>query len=145
MMKTTHPTPLRKNSDAKFKIGGKVSCGFPSPAYDHQQPELSLDQLVGLGPRSSLFILEAAGDSMRDHGIYDGDALVVDKAKEAKEGDIVVAVIDSEFLVKQVGRMADGTPALISGNAAYPPIAIGEDQSLLIWAVCTWNLHRLSK
>tara|TARA_R110001592_G_scaffold47952_2_gene151507 strand:+ start:1505 stop:1948 length:444 start_codon:yes stop_codon:yes gene_type:complete len=136
-----YPVPLAAGL-TRLPVGGQVSCGFPSPAADHKQPELSLDELVGLGPRSSLFLLEAWGDSMRDHGIYNGDILIVDKAAEAKLGNIVVAIIDSEFLVKKIGKTADNRMALLSGNTDYKPIILEEDQAVDIWGVCTWNLHR---
>lgn len=136
------PEPLQPGQ-LTLPVGGQVSCGFPSPAADHQQPELSLDQLVGLGPRSSLFLLRAWGDSMQGKGIYDGDVLIVDKAATAKVGNTVVAVIDGEFLVKTVAELPDGSKVLEAANPHYPPIPINQDQTLTIWGVCKWNLHRL--
>lgn len=138
-------SPLAPGTGLTIQVGGQVSCGFPSPAADHQQPELSLDELVGLGPRSSLFLLRAWGESMREAGIFDGDVIVVDKARTAREGDIVVAIIDSDFIIKTVGRLDDGTPALFAANPAYPAIPLGDDQSLHVWGVCVWNLHRLGQ
>lgn len=131
-------------SGLTLPMGGQASCGFPSPA-DHQQPELSLDELVGLGPRSSLFLARAWGVSMRDKGIFHNDVLIVDKARTtAEEGAIVVAVVDSEFLVKQVERQPDGSLALVSGNSDYPPLIFSDEQTVMIWGVCIWNLHNLT-
>ncbi|WP_417546491.1 LexA family protein [Marinobacter sp.] len=143
-----HAPPLSpqaiRPSRTRIPVGGQVSCGFPSPAADHQQAELSLDELVGLGPRSSLFMLRAWGDSMQGEGIYDGDVLIVDKGATARVGNIVVAVIDGEFLVKTVAELPDGSRVLEAANPDYPPIPISEDQTLLIWGVCKWNLHQLT-
>lgn len=123
---------------------GQVSCGFPSPAADHALAELSLDELVGLSPTSSLFLMTAWGDSMQGCGIYDGDVLVVDKAREAKPNDIVVAVVGSEFVAKRLGQLDDGKRALISANPRYAPLIIDEDEGITVWGVCVWNLHRLA-
>lgn len=77
---------------AKKPVVGRVSCGFPSPALEY----LSIDELVSLR-EPSRWLLRADGDSLRDIGIYDGDVLVVDKALEPLNGDIVVVVIGSYF------------------------------------------------
>lgn len=122
---------------------GQVSCGFPSPAADYQQPDLSLDQLVGISPTSSIFLFRACGDSMIQAGIHDGDILVVEKSKQARSGKIVLAIVGSEFLVKRLRKEDDGTIFLQAENPAYPPIRLGEDETLEIWGVCRSVLHNL--
>lgn len=141
----TSLSKLLQNPECSTKLqdAGQVSCGFPSPALDHAKPELSLDDLVGLSPTSSLFLMRAWGDSMRDDGIFDGDVLVVDKAREAKTDDIVVAIIGADFVAKKMGFMDDGSPALMPSNSKYKPIKIDEEIGIEIWGVCIWNLHRL--
>lgn len=126
-----------------LKQVGQVSCGFPSPAADHALAELSLDELVGLSPTSSLFLMTAWGDSMKGVGIYDGDVLVVDKAREAKLNDIVVAVVGADFVAKRLGKLKDGRRALIAANPRYEPMLIDEEEGIHVWGVCLWNLHRL--
>ena len=130
-------------SRAKLHYLGPVSCGFPSPAADYQQPDLSLDQLVGLSPTAPLFLFRAQGHSMSGVGIYDGDVLVVDRARQARKGSIILAVVGPEFLVKRLGESEGGRALLIAENPAYPPLEIGEDESLEIWGVCVWVLHDL--
>jgi len=122
---------------------GPVSCGFPSPAADYQSPDLSLDQLVGLSPTASLFLFRAQGDSMKGVGIFDGDVLIVDKARTPRKGDIVLAVVGPEFLVKRLGQSEQGSAQLIAENPAYPVLELGADEPLEIWGVCVWVLHGL--
>lgn len=124
-------------------VGGQASCGFPSPAADYQEPDLSLDALVGIRPTSSIFLLRAWGESMRDAGIASGDILVVDKARQAQPGNVVVAVIGAEFVVKRLGVDAEGRPLLLAENPDYPPIRLSEDEPLEVWGVCSWVLHSL--
>jgi len=138
--------PFRpRASSASLTMLGQVSCGFPSPAADYQQPDLSLDQLVGITPTSSIFLFRASGDSMIQAGIHDGDILVVDKAKatEAKPGNVVLAIVGAEFLVKRLHREIDGTVLLLAENPGFPPIILGEDETLEIWGVCRAVLHNL--
>ncbi|MFB8832079.1 LexA family protein [Azotobacter sp. CWF10] len=117
---------------------------LPSPAADYQVPDLSLDALVGIRPSSSTFLLRAWGESMRDAGIHDGDILVVDKARQAQPGNVVVAVIGAEFVVKRLALDEEGRPLLLAENAGYDPIRLGEDEPLEIWGVCIWVLHSLA-
>ncbi|CAB5556459.1 LexA family protein [Stutzerimonas stutzeri] len=124
-------------------LGGQVSCGFPSPAADYQNPDLSLDQLVGITPTSSIFLFLASGDSMIGAGIHDSDILVVEKGREAKSGDVVLAIIGAEFLVKRLEREADGSVRLVAENDRYPPVVLGDAEVLEVWGVCAWVLHRL--
>ncbi|SIQ99367.1 LexA family transcriptional regulator [Aquipseudomonas alcaligenes] len=128
-----HPVPF----------GGQASCGFPSPAADYQEPDLSLDQLVGISPTSSIFLFRAWGDSMVGAGIHDGDVLVVDKAKQAQPGDVVLAVIGAEFLVKRLQVDEQGRGLLLAEHEGYPPVVLGEDEVLEVWGVCRWVLHFL--
>jgi DNA polymerase V len=76
-------------------------------------------------------------------GIYDGDVLIVDKAKKPSKGSIVLAVVGPEFLVKRLGVHENGQAMLIAENPAYPPIVLGPEEQLEIWGVCVSNLHNL--
>lgn len=138
----SHPIPLLQAPNAAtLPMLGRAACGFPSPAEEYAEPALSLDELCGVG-RPSLFILIASGDSMRDLGVFDGDYLVVDKAKEPRTGSVVVARIGADFTVKRYG-FSDGLPVLIPANPAYQTIKVGEYEDAEIWGVVLWNLHRL--
>ena len=65
-----------------------ASCGFPSPAQDYVEATLDLNQLCISRPAATYFV-RAAGDSMKDAGILDGDLLVVDRSVTARHGDTV--------------------------------------------------------
>lgn len=133
-----------KTATALLPQGGQASCGFPSPAADFELPDLSIDELIGIKPSSSIFLLRAWGDSMREAGIFDGDVLVVDKAKEAKLNDIVVAILGAEFVVKRVIKDPAGQTLLKAENPSYAPIRLAEEETLDVWGVCVWVLHNLS-
>lgn len=134
------PSPTAQS----LPMGGQASCGFPSPAADYQEPDLSLDTLVGIRPSSSIFLLRACGESMRGAGIHSGDILVVDKARQAQPGDVVVAVLGAEFVVKRLSVDDGGRPVLLAENPDYPPIRLGEEEPLEVWGVCVWVLHHLA-
>ena len=68
---------------------GGVRAGFPSPAQDYETESIDLNKELIRHPATT-FYARAKGDSMRDCGIDDGDLLIVDKALEPQDGNIVV-------------------------------------------------------
>lgn len=118
-----------------------ISAGFPSPADDHVEGELDLNQHLIRHPAATFFV-RAAGDSMIGAGIHSGDLLVVDRAITAAENSVVIAVINGELTVKRV-RSIDGEPHLVADNSNYPPIRIHAQTSFEVWGVVTYVIHSL--
>ncbi|EKF75054.1 DNA polymerase V subunit UmuD [Alcanivorax hongdengensis A-11-3] len=115
-----------------------VAAGFPSPAQDHVEQRLDLNGLCIKHPQATYFV-RAKGDSMVEHGIVSGDILVVDRALEARHGDIIIASLQGDFTVKRL--CLHPSPCLQPGNPAYPPIAIEEDNPPDIFGVVTFVVH----
>jgi len=78
-----------------------VSAGFPSPAQDYIEQTLDLNELCIKRPNATFFV-RVEGDSMIEAGIYADDILVVDRSVKAKQGDIIIAEINSELTVKEL-------------------------------------------
>lgn len=80
---------------------------------------LNLNQLM-LNDTST-FIGRASGRSMEGVGIFDGDLLIIDRALKAKQNDVIVAVLNGQFVCK----IADLTNnQLLSANPDHPPVKI---------------------
>ena len=75
-------------------------------------------------PRRPDYLLRVRGMSMRDAGILDGDLLAVQRAKEAKNGQVVVARLGDEVTVKRFRRVR-GTIELIPENPEFQTIVVG--------------------
>ena len=118
-----------------------VPAGFPSPAADHTQKRIDLNDHL-IRNKEATFIFKVKGDSMIGAGIFEGDALVIDRSIEAKHGNIVLAVLNNDFTVKRLYRRG-GVVKLIPENKLYPPIAVKDGEELVIWGVVTYNLHKL--
>ncbi|EPO8352091.1 S24 family peptidase, partial [Pseudomonas aeruginosa] len=83
-------------SGASLRLySSKVSAGFPSPAQDHLEREISLDEILQIRAPHT-YLVRAGGDSMIRAGIHDGDLMVVDRSREAEPGDIVIAAVNGE-------------------------------------------------
>ncbi|MCT4700419.1 translesion error-prone DNA polymerase V autoproteolytic subunit [Enterobacteriaceae bacterium H20N1] len=118
-----------------------VRCGFPSPAQDYVEQRIDLNELMVQHPSSTYFV-KAAGDSMIDGGISDGDLLVVDSSRTAEHGDIVIAAVGGEFTVKQLQMRP--TVQLNPLNSAYQPIIIGSEDDLEVFGVVTYIVKSAS-
>ena len=116
-----------------------VQAGFPSPADDHLEGSLDLNKHLVKNPAATFFV-RASGDSMVDAGINSGDILVVDRSLAAKNGKIVIAVIEGQLTVKRLNQSAQGA-YLTSENAHYPNFKIDEEQGIVVWGVVTNVLH----
>ena len=116
-----------------------INAGFPSPAEDHMESSLDLNQHLIKHP-SATFYVYARGDSMISSGIHDGDMLVVDRSLETKNDSIVVAIINGEFTVKSISKI-NGKLYLIPHNTNYNPIEITEEMDFEIWGVVTHSIH----
>ena len=75
-------------------------CGFPSPADDYMDRPLDMNELL-IENLAATFCVRFKGDSMIGAGIFDGDIGVVNRAREAVDGSIIVAVLDGEFTTKR--------------------------------------------
>ncbi len=102
------------------EILGSVRAGLPQPANDSHGDTLTIDEYLIESPSRSV-LLTVKGDSMIDAGLLPGDTVVVKKGAPAKNGDIVVAIVDNEFTVKYLAHDKNGF-FLKPGNRAYPPI-----------------------
>lgn len=110
-----------------------VPAGFPSPADDHIERHISLDELLELRAPHT-YLVQVEGDSMIGAGIFPGDLLAVDRSKEARHGEVIIAALNGEPICKRLHRR-DGITMLLSDNKAYPPRYIMEGDELVEWGV----------
>jgi DNA polymerase V len=137
------PCPPEAADLALPLVSASVAAGFPSPADDYVESQLDLNEHLIRHPAATFFV-RAAGKSMLNAGIADGDLLIVDRAIEARDGDIVIAVIFGELTVKRIRRRA-GRLLLEPDNAAYPAIDVPPEADLFVWGIVTHSIHRTSR
>ena len=111
--------PDRARPSVRVPVVGRVTAGAPILAVEQREGTLPVDADFARG--RELFALRVRGDSMQNADILDGDLVVVERTPEAKNGDIVVALLEEEATVKRFFREADGF-RLQPENDAYDPI-----------------------
>lgn len=117
--------------------GSAVAAGWPSPADDYMEGPLDLSERLMPRPAAT-FLVRAAGWSMRGAGISDGDLLIVERGRTPCDGQIVIAVVDGDFVVKTLRTV--GRARLAAAHPDYPDISL-IDREVQIWGVVCWVLH----
>jgi DNA polymerase V len=118
-----------------------VSAGFPSPCDDHIAKRLNIhDYLVD--QEDATFLVTVTGLSMRDAGLLPKDVVVVDRSKNATIGNIILAVVDGEFTIKQLTLGKNGHPVLLPANLDFKPIEIKDGMDFEIWGVVTGSIRK---
>ena len=96
--------------------------GFPSPADDHHERPLELRDLIDTHPEAT-FYLRARGNGLRDRGVDDGDALVVDRSLPPRDGCLAVAAIDGAIVLGVLRVEGGRVRAVVT---AFGERAVGE-------------------
>ncbi len=95
---------------------GRIAAGQPIEAIT-DITEIDINELL-VGKNNNRYMLQIKGDSMIDLGILDGDMVVIERRDTAKNGDIVVALIDEQnATLKRFHLENDGQILLIPANA----------------------------
>ena len=118
-----------------------VPAGFPSPAEDFMDLDLNLQEYLVQHP-SATFCVRVIGDSMIKAGIHSGDVMVVDRALESRNNNIVLAVLDGEFTVKRIRKKKEQL-FLVPENDQFAPILVTEEMDFKVWGVVTHVIHKV--
>lgn len=110
---------LTKRSFA-IPMVGSIQAGLPSHEEEVLSDVISLDEYLVSRPETS-FLLQVNGDSMIEAGIMEGDLAIVEKDREPKTGDIVIAEVDGEWTMKYFHRK-ENSIVLEAANPNYPDI-----------------------
>ncbi|MEJ6003485.1 transcriptional repressor LexA [Paucibacter soli] len=122
--------PMPALNQLTLPLVGRVAAGSPILAQEHIEQNYSVE--AGMFARKPDYLLRVRGMSMKDIGIMDGDLLAVQRASEARNGQIVVARIGDEVTVKRFKRGKQGIE-LLPENPDFEPIRVSEgDQSFAL-------------
>ena len=114
--------PLASLNQLTLPLIGRVAAGSPILAQEHIDQTYTVE--ASLFTRRPDYLLRVRGMSMRDAGIIDGDLLAVQKTREARDGQIVVARLGDDVTVKRLQRGRHGI-ALMPENPDFKPILVG--------------------
>jgi repressor LexA len=111
-------TPVAANDVMDIPLHGRIAAGTPIEALQGTESFSVPAALLGPGEH---YALEVSGDSMVDEGILDGDFALIRKVDSARDGEIVVALIDNEEATLKTYRREGRMIRLDPANSRYEP------------------------
>ena len=114
---------------------GKIAAGTPIEAISNYDNYITIPPL--LISSENCYALSVDGDSMIDAGILDGDTVIINKDKEVKNGDIIVALIDKEEATLKRFRKKGDSIALEPANNNYKTHIYGPDRITIQGVLCS--------
>ena len=112
---------LTRREIVNVPLVGTVAAGAPILAQENIENYFPIP--VELLPNNDTFMLKVKGDSMIEAGIYDGDQVIVEQTNVARNGDIVVALVDDSATVKRFYK-EKGYIRLQPENSSMEPIIV---------------------
>jgi repressor LexA len=117
--------PAPANDTIEIPLHGKIAAGTPIEALQGTEAFAVPAALLGPGEH---YALEVSGDSMVEEGILDGDFALVRKVDTARDGEIVVALVNQEEATLKTFRREGGMIRLDPANRSYEPQRYRPDQ-----------------
>ncbi|KQM56917.1 MULTISPECIES: transcriptional repressor LexA [unclassified Sphingomonas] len=112
------PAPQPANDVVELPLHGRIAAGVPIEAIEGQATLPVPAALLGAGDH---YALEVAGDSMVEAGILDGDYALVRRTETARDGEIVVALIEDSEATLKYFRREGAMIRLDPANRSYDP------------------------
>ena len=112
------PAPQPANDVVEIPLHGRIAAGVPIEAFEGSSMLAVPAALLGSGEH---YALEVAGDSMVEAGILDGDYALIRRTDVARDGQIVVALIDDAEATLKYFRKEGAMVRLDPANRAYDP------------------------
>ena len=127
-------SPFAKASSDSIKVElpvatESIQAGFPAPNGGYIDGKLDVNEFLISSPHST-YIYKVSGESMIDAGIMPGDYVLVDSSIEPSNGDVVVALVDGEYTIKEL--VLSNPPKLVPRNCEYAPVQITENSLVTI-------------
>lgn len=117
--------PSPANDTIEIPMHGRIAAGTPIEALQGTEGFAVPAALLGPGEH---YALEVSGDSMVEEGILDGDFALIRKADSARDGEIVVALIDNEEATLKTYRREGSMIRLDPANRSYEPQRYDENR-----------------
>ena len=130
-------TGSKNFTQKNIETANATGCGAAADDYAERGIDLN-EQLIKNKPAT--FFMRVNSDAMTGYGIHLGDVIIVDRSLEAKNGKIVIAVVDGELLIRKV-EITETKTLLLCANKKLT--AIDVTNNLKLWGVVTYVIHNV--
>ncbi|TNE65892.1 MAG: transcriptional repressor LexA [Alphaproteobacteria bacterium] len=111
------PAPANDEHSIDIPLHGRIAAGTPIEALENRDTFVSVP--MNMMGRGDCYALEVSGDSMVELGILDGDTVIIESCNTARDGEVVVALVDREEATLKTLRRNGQHIALIPANRDY--------------------------
>ena len=118
----------------------RKETGFPSPARDHFEKPLSLDDYIIKRPAATFF-MRVKGDGLNDIGIFSDDILVIDRSINPVSNHVIVAILEGGMTVRKLIKKGN-TIYVVKGDDLTGKQKITNETDFEIWGVVTHAIHK---
>ena len=130
-----------ENRSTKLPLLGSIAAGSPIEAVENRE-ELDLEQLFAA--KTGVYVLRVRGESMIEDHLCDGDYVVIERRESARNGEQVVALLDSgEATLKRFYKESGGRVRLQPANSTMEPRIVDADrckiQGVVIGVLRSYN------
>jgi DNA polymerase V len=126
----------------QWQVHTANATGFGAAADDYAERGIDLnEQLIRNKPAT--FFMRVNSDAMTGAGIFNGDVIIVDRSLEAKNGKVIVAVLNGEMLVRRLEQSFNKV-RLVPETKKLAPIDVDPSAAdFSIWGVVTYVIHQV--
>jgi len=116
------------------------ATGFGAAADDYAERGIDLnEQLVRNKPAT--FFMRVNGNAMVGAGIYNGDVVIVDRSLLARNGSVIIAVLNGEMLIRRLQILENRKKMLVPETKKLSAIEINDETNFDVWGVVTYVIH----
>lgn len=112
----------------ELPVLGDIAAGFPSPAEEELCDTMSLEEYL-INRKEATYMLKVTGDSMIEAGIMPGDLVLVERGRQPRDNDVVVAEVDHAWTLKYFKKAGEKI-MLMPANRRYRPIVPTEQLNI---------------
>lgn len=120
------PNQPPASDHSSIPLYGKIAAGLPIEALANESA--FVDVPVGMLGMGDYYALEVEGDSMIEAGILDGDTVLIERTQSARNGEIVVALVDNEEVTLKTLRHSGPSVTLEAANSSYEDRVFSADR-----------------
>jgi len=125
----------------QWQVHTSNATGFGAAADDYSERGIDLNEHL-IRNKPATFFMRVNSDAMTGAGIFNGDVIIVDRSLEAKNGKVIVAVLNGEMLVRRLEQSFNKV-RLVPETKKLAPIDVDPLAEFSVWGVVTYVIHQL--
>lgn len=126
----------------KWNVHTTNATGFGADTDHYAERGIDLnEQLIKNKPAT--FFLRVNSNAMIGAGIHHGDIVIVDRSIEPKNGNVIIAVLNGELLIRRFQVLENKKRMLVPDSKKISSIEINEASGFGVWGVVTYVIHNV--